>query len=415
MNKGKKGYIGTQADMAWNVDQSDGLKGFDYEWRDDETQNTRRRVIQFDGVDMDPYRFLDPRGGTLSEGCWAGTFPFPILSVDPSGFPGRIDGATLVIRAIEWDVQITQQPSTLGYEPIGGAPSGPGMGTIDIVYCWERYNETRNTPDMFSNGTSTPPNDDQAPMGYYDKSNINHPFPNSILRQQQQVYFTILQSRSFELHNGNSNSMVSGVSPGATDTTLFYMGASKRIMGTLNKLCLPIQYQKNSLGETIRTGGIYLRIRTRTLQSDIGAFSTNPWKANGQCSIRTINLFGVSPIPRDMDLLNTSQGGPWGVDKFYPHRGLFQTQEDQIPLPNIGITLKDVYGEMAEQGLAAGGHLGGYSDGGRMLKGPGDGMSDNIPATIAGKQPARLADGEFVVPADVVSHLGNPEQLAMHL
>jgi len=51
--------------------------------------------------------------------------------------------------------------------------------------------------------------------------------------------------------------------------------------------------------------------------------------------------------------------------------------------------------------------LGSYSDGGRMLKGPGDGMSDNIPASIGGKQPARLADGEFVVPADVVSHLGN--------
>jgi len=51
--------------------------------------------------------------------------------------------------------------------------------------------------------------------------------------------------------------------------------------------------------------------------------------------------------------------------------------------------------------------LGGYSDGGRMLKGPGDGMSDSIPASIGSKQPARLADGEFVVPADVVSHLGN--------
>ena len=51
--------------------------------------------------------------------------------------------------------------------------------------------------------------------------------------------------------------------------------------------------------------------------------------------------------------------------------------------------------------------LGGYSDGGRMLKGPGDGMSDDIPATIAGKQPARLANEEFVIPADVVSHLGN--------
>jgi hypothetical protein len=59
--------------------------------------------------------------------------------------------------------------------------------------------------------------------------------------------------------------------------------------------------------------------------------------------------------------------------------------------------------------FAAGGvsSLGGYSDGGRMLKGPGDGMSDSIPASISGKQPARLADGEFVVPADVVSHLGN--------
>jgi len=59
---------------------------------------------------------------------------------------------------------------------------------------------------------------------------------------------------------------------------------------------------------------------------------------------------------------------------------------------------------------AAGGglaDLGTYSDGGRMLKGRGDGMSDSIPGIIGGKQPARLADGEFVVPADVVSHLGN--------
>lgn len=44
---------------------------------------------------------------------------------------------------------------------------------------------------------------------------------------------------------------------------------------------------------------------------------------------------------------------------------------------------------------------------GGYLDGNGDGMSDDIPATIEGKQPARLADGEFVVPADVVSHLGN--------
>jgi hypothetical protein len=63
-----------------------------------------------------------------------------------------------------------------------------------------------------------------------------------------------------------------------------------------------------------------------------------------------------------------------------------------------------MYSTMASGGIA---NLGGYSDGGRMLKGPGDGMSDSIPATIAGRRPARLATEEFVVPADVVSHLGN--------
>ena len=64
---------------------------------------------------------------------------------------------------------------------------------------------------------------------------------------------------------------------------------------------------------------------------------------------------------------------------------------------------------MAAGGMASSGisDLGSYSDGGRLLKGPGDGMSDSIPAMIGKKQKARLADGEFVVPADVVSGLGN--------
>lgn len=54
------------------------------------------------------------------------------------------------------------------------------------------------------------------------------------------------------------------------------------------------------------------------------------------------------------------------------------------------------------------GSLGSYSDGGRLLRGPGDGVSDSIPATIGrAKRPARLADGEFVVPARIVSELGN--------
>ena len=64
----------------------------------------------------------------------------------------------------------------------------------------------------------------------------------------------------------------------------------------------------------------------------------------------------------------------------------------------------------SQYGFAAGGgiaDLGGYSDGGRLLKGPGDGVSDSIPAVIGERQPARLADGEFVIPARIVSELGN--------
>jgi hypothetical protein len=62
---------------------------------------------------------------------------------------------------------------------------------------------------------------------------------------------------------------------------------------------------------------------------------------------------------------------------------------------------------MARGGMAQQFDLGGYSDGGRLLRGPGDGVSDSIPATIGNKRPARLADGEFVVPARIVSELGN--------
>lgn len=57
-----------------------------------------------------------------------------------------------------------------------------------------------------------------------------------------------------------------------------------------------------------------------------------------------------------------------------------------------------------EKNFAAGGRT---PANGKFLMGDGDGMSDDIPATISDKQPARLADGEFVIPADVVSHIGN--------
>ena len=90
--------------------------------------------------------------------------------------------------------------------------------------------------------------------------------------------------------------------------------------------------------------------------------------------------------------------------------GKTETQQESTGLAAGGIA-GFAMGGMPMTGYAVGGglgSLGSYSDGGRLLKGPGDGVSDSIPATIGNKQqPARLADGEFVIPARIVSELGN--------
>jgi hypothetical protein len=62
--------------------------------------------------------------------------------------------------------------------------------------------------------------------------------------------------------------------------------------------------------------------------------------------------------------------------------------------------------ELAKPRYAAAGGLMSLAKG-RYLNGTTDGMEDEVPADIDGKQPARLSHGEFVIPADVVSHLGN--------
>jgi hypothetical protein len=88
----------------------------------------------------------------------------------------------------------------------------------------------------------------------------------------------------------------------------------------------------------------------------------------------------------------------------------YQTPEQQLGLDGFYDYMnQQLAGMSGYQGFAEGGvsHLGGYSDGGRLLRGPGDGVSDSIPASIGNRQPARLADGEFVVPARIVSELGN--------
>ncbi len=98
-----------------------------------------------------------------------------------------------------------------------------------------------------------------------------------------------------------------------------------------------------------------------------------------------------------------------GDDVFGPtHSGTIYDESGNVIEENVDL----------DRGMAAGGpvsHFAGgglgslqqYAVGGKLVNGAGDGMSDDIKANISGVQEARLADGEFVIPADVVSHLGN--------
>jgi hypothetical protein len=109
-------------------------------------------------------------------------------------------------------------------------------------------------------------------------------------------------------------------------------------------------------------------------------------------------------------LVGGQGAAPVAATPAYPALSIpaYQTPEQRLGLTDFYAMMDRRLGQMG--GYAAGGgisDLGAYSDGGRLLKGPGDGVSDSIPAVIGERQPARLADGEFVIPARIVSELGN--------
>jgi hypothetical protein len=105
---------------------------------------------------------------------------------------------------------------------------------------------------------------------------------------------------------------------------------------------------------------------------------------------------------------NPNYGKPG--EPFYISQEFTPAQAADAPTPAAhGGLMYSGYAAGGMPSYAEGGNIYEYSAGGRLLDGPGDGMSDSIPAEIRGKkvQKALLADGEFVIPADVVSHLGN--------
>lgn len=140
--------------------------------------------------------------------------------------------------------------------------------------------------------------------------------------------------------------------------------------------------------------------------------ATVPMQAGGQVNsveqMSNANAVGQNTGYPQADITHGAYATPWQTPV---SRNMLEGAADTGVNPITGeMSFGDGGGISGLMNYAKGGNvstLGSYSDGGRMLKGPGDGMSDSIPGVIADKQPARLADGEFVVSADVVSGLGN--------
>ena len=188
------------------------------------------------------------------------------------------------------------------------------------------------------------------------------------------------------------------------------------IMGSMPQMTsnIPVGYDEGGMAPEVPSyaGGGSLSDSIAQYQKMLGGQQQAAPAASRDVGI----YYDQDPDTRYQDALTAAQIRQAKVNK----RANMQLPGMKRPTPMGQLNLKPVGSaatasestldpETAKRGGIMHSSLGGYAAGGnpRLLKGPGDGMSDNIPATINGRQPARLADGEFVIPADVVSHLGN--------
>jgi len=113
------------------------------------------------------------------------------------------------------------------------------------------------------------------------------------------------------------------------------------------------------------------------------------------------------PIDYNADRRPGSMGRRYFTDMVYAPKATAPAPVAPVvpvtPAPEVPVN--DVGG--AAQGGMIGYAQGGIANLGYYLGGATDGMADKIPATIEGKQPAKLSHGEFVIPADIVSALGS--------
>ena len=167
------------------------------------------------------------------------------------------------------------------------------------------------------------------------------------------------------------------------------------------------------LGATTSTAGVDPSIATQIsgtlkdpgqLVSDVGDVASGFKDAAGEFAQKNFSRLKGTVLPTGVAI--ATQGAEAGMKKAEEIKREadalnYESAERKRKQKEKGLTAlaQNPFGYFAQGGVA--------DLSGRYLDGAGDGMSDSIRANIDGQQEARLADGEFVIPADVVADMGN--------
>lgn len=331
----------------------------------------------------------------------------------------------------------------------GVSAEAPEIAKANMADAYKGVNQMQNGINPNSFGASVPPVEGMNPTNYQitpqDLANqkmAEIEAASNGTRSSLDGLNGAKVTQTSQLSGATQNALANPVSAGFNNATSSWQGAKDFLgsnKGAIAAATIPALVNTDPTKPTSSTPDADQGQRYNFLANPTPAATgavPNPNIPSYEQMMRNPQNFGAEQRYFNPQYVNRAAGGPvedmstaatLGENTMYPMANMrsssfatpYQTPVSTNMMasmaPSGGGTVNQMSGEPNMQGtrMATGGlsdahyNLGGYSDGGRLLRGPGDGVSDDIPAVIGQKQPARLADGEFVVPARIVSELGN--------
>ena len=308
---------------------------------------------------------------------------------DPKFYNATYDPKTQTYKNANWTTQFGGQGYT-GTRGTGGLNGLGGAGTYADPYTAVTAVPTQG---MASGGSTSAPADQSHLKDYYT-SLMNGSATTSSLPSISAEQNQSLMPQSWAPNPQFEQQALAASQPAATTTP-----TKTATPNTTPSYTYPVT---NSAGKTT----------TASIPSLVWNPSTQSYGPGTGGAVGTSGLSGLASMINASGMPGAAGIGGLGSGTAVPGYTWDPVTQSYTTTPINGMANRVVGGGKAYGGAInafAGGGLGAYSDGGNLLRGPGDGVSDSIPAQITGPNPqkAALADGEFVLPARIVSEIGN--------